>query len=187
MNDKKIKHLANKRHIVLDEENRAILKMKVSDDSSFLSTYYFDEPIISNEVKDYLLSYKVRLAWKKGVKIEIISNVIDETEQKVYDSAIRNAFFKELEIIKRKNKIAAILSFIMFLLGTTFLILLFILNNILGNSFGIWKEIIDIIAWVFIWESVDLFAIDRLENFYAHRMAKNVTTAKIVFKKLDDE
>lgn len=35
MNLEKLKQRAKKHNIVLDEDNRAILKMKVSDDSSF--------------------------------------------------------------------------------------------------------------------------------------------------------
>lgn len=80
-----------------------------------------------------------------------------------------------------------ILSLILFLLGVTSLVILFLFSMLLDDNFSIWKEVIDIIAWVFIWESVDLFIIQRLENFYTYRMAKNVTTSKIVFKKLSDE
>ncbi len=187
MNVEKLKRRASKHNIILDEDYKAILKMKVTDDSSFLSTYYFDEPIVSSEVKDYLFSYKVRLAWKQGVKIEIISDVIKKEDEKIYDAAIRNAFFKELEKMKKKNIMTNILSLIMFLLGVISLIVLFLFDMIQDGNFGIWKEVIDIIAWVFIWESVDLFVIQRLENFYTYRMAKNVTTSKIVFKKLSDE
>lgn len=186
-NKEKLLKKANKYNIQLDDNLKAVLKMKISDDSDFLSKYYFDDPIISQEVGDYLLSYKGRLSWKKGIKIEIISDVIDDAKHLVYERAIRNYFINEMRHIKNSTLLRNILSSILFLLGILTLVLMFVLDFLTGSNLGLWKEVIDIVAWVFIWESVDLFIIQRLENNAKYRMFKNVTNADIVFTPLTNK
>ncbi len=186
-NKEKLLKKANKYNIQLDDNLKAVLKMKISDDSDFLSKYYFDDPIISQEVGDYLLSYKGRLSWKKGIKIEIISDVIDDAKHLVYERAIRNYFINEMRHIKNSTLLRNILSSILFLLGILTLVLMFVLDFLTGSNLGLWKEVIDIVAWVFIWESVDLFIIQRLENNAKYRMFKNVINADIVFTPLTNK
>lgn len=186
-NKEKLLKKANRYNIQLDDNLKAVLKMKISDDSDFLSKYYFDDPIISQEVGDYLLSYKGRLSWKKGIKIEIISDVIDDAKHLVYERAIRNYFINEMRHIKNSTLLRNILSSILFLLGILTLVLMFVLDFLTGSNLGLWKEVIDIVAWVFIWESVDLFIIQRLENNAKYRMFKNVTNADIVFTPLTNK
>lgn len=186
-NKEKLLKKANKYNIQLDDNLKAVLKMKISDDSDFLSKYYFDDPIISQEVGDYLLSYKGRLSWKKGIKIEIISDVIDDAKHLVYERAIRNYFINEIRHIKNSTLLRNILSSILFLLGILTLVLMFVLDFLTGSNLGLWKEVIDIVAWVFIWESVDLFIIQRLENNAKYRMFKNVINADIVFTPLTNK
>lgn len=186
-NKEKLLKKANRYNIQLDDNLKAVLKMKISDDSDFLSKYYFDDPIISQEVGDYLLSYKGRLSWKKGIKIEIISDVIDDAKHLVYERAIRNYFINEMRHIKNSTLLRNILSSILFLLGILTLVLMFVLDFLTGSNLGLWKEVIDIVAWVFIWESVDLFIIQRLENNAKYRMFKNVINADIVFTPLTNK
>ena len=186
-NKEKLLKKANRYNIQLDDNLKAVLKMKISDDSDFLSKYYFDDPIISQEVGDYLLSYKGRLSWKKGIKIEIISDVIDDAKHLVYERAIRNYFINEIRHIKNSTLLRNILSSILFLLGILTLVLMFVLDFLTGSNLGLWKEVIDIVAWVFIWESVDLFIIQRLENNAKYRMFKNVINADIVFTPLTNK
>ena len=44
-----------------------------------------------------------------------------------------------------------------------------------------WSEVIDVIAWVFIWKAVDISIIERLENTSNVIIAKNLVNSKIVF------
>ena len=89
--------------------------------------------------------------------------------------------------IKNSTLLRNILSSILFLLGILTLVLMFVLDFLTGSNLGLWKEVIDIVAWVFIWESVDLFIIQRLENNAKYRMFKNVINADIVFTPLTNK
>ena len=93
MKQKKIKKLADKLHITLDEENRAILTLKVTDNTNFLSPFYFEKPVISNDVAEYLKLNKRLLLWKIGLTIHIKSNVITDKEKELY-AMQRHKIFK---------------------------------------------------------------------------------------------
>lgn len=184
MDKEKGKKLADKLHIELDEDGRAILKMKVSDDSSFLSPFYFDKPILSNEAADYLLSHKMILLWRGGVHIKLISDVISQGEEMVYRQAIKGYFEESALRGKRTMRRNYVLSALLFLIGLLVFALMFILDHFLGDGLGMWSEVIDVIAWVFIWEAVDIAFIEKLENSYNVKMAHNLIDCRVSFEPL---
>lgn len=184
-NKNKIEILAKRLNIPLDKENRAILNMKVSDDSNFLSPYYYDNPIISEEVNNFLFSNKNILMWKGGLTINILSNVIKKENQEVYISAIKSYYQDYVTHSKNQIKRNYILSGVLFIIGVLVFALLFILDYLFSNNLGMWNEVIDVIAWVFIWEAVDVAFIQKIEHSGDIKMAKNIMNAKIVFEELD--
>lgn len=185
MDKEKGKKLADKLRIELDEDGRAILKMKVSDDSSFLSPFYFDKPILSNEAADYLLSHKMILLWRGGVHIKLISDAITEGEEPVYRQAIKGYFEESALRGKRTMRRNYVLSALLFLIGLLVFALMFILDHFLGDGLGMWSEVIDVIAWVFIWEAVDIAFIEKLENSYNVKMAHNLIDSRVSFEPLE--
>lgn len=186
MKQKKIKKLADKLHITLDEENRAILTLKVTDNTNFLSPFYFEKPVISNDVAEYLKLNKRLLLWKIGLTIHIKSNVITDKEKELYAKAIKEYFKTSIIYDTRKKKTNYILSTILFLIGILVFAFMFLLDYLFADSLGLWKEVIDVIAWVFIWEAIDIAFIERLEHSNQVKMANNIIESKIVFSKLDD-
>lgn len=183
MNQNRLNKIAQKLNVELDDENRAILKLKIRVKSNFLSPYYFDKPLISGEVADYLLNNKRILVWKNGITIKIISNEITKEEEKLYSRAIKE-YFKDAQINgKRHQKFNYVISIIMFVIGILVFSLMFILDASFPNKLGLWKEVIDVIAWVFIWEAVDVAVIEKLEKSNETKIAKNITESKIIFEK----
>ena len=181
MKQKRKDYLVKKLNLQLDEENRAILNIKISDDSNFLSPFYYDKPIISDELGDFILKHRTILLWKDGVSIHLISNNISDDKKEIYPDAIRSYFEQLLISGKRRQKRNYVLSIILFLIGVLIFSLLFILDYLIGDSLGMWSEVIDVIAWVFIWESVDISIIERLENTSNVIIAKNLVNSRIVF------
>lgn len=184
MKQDRTKKLAQKLQINLDEEGRSILNMKVSDESSFLSPFYFDRPLLSDDAASYLTSHKAILLWKKGVHINIISDSISKEEEPVYREAIKGYFTQEAIRYERSQRRNYILSVILFLIGVAVFSLMFTLDHFLGDKLGMWSEVIDVVAWVFIWEAVDVAFIEKLENSYNVRMAHNLINSRIEFRKL---
>ena len=85
---------------------------------------------------------------------------------------------------KRTMKRNYILALIMFIIGVLVFSLMFILDHFFANSLGLWKEVIDVVAWVFIWESVDIAFIEKIENSNLIKISNNIINSKIIFSKM---
>lgn len=156
------------------------IQLTVTDDSSFLSPYSTaGKPVISPDVSDFLENAAKATHPKNALRLIISGDCIDEKEKIAYDEAVRNTYAQKLaeerRELKRKTAVAGIFAII----GIIALAFMF-----LAESMGIkevWKECIDIFAWVFIWEAVDLFFIERAAISLRLKRYKNFARAEIVF------
>lgn len=138
----------------------ATINLHVRDDSDFLSPYAEEgKPIISTEIADFLEKTIRAYHPKCPVILNIHSTCIDDNEKIQYQKAIRNYFSLELEDNIREMKRISIKALIFTIIGVIILAFMFVLDHIGVNS--LWIEVIDIFAWVFLWEAVDLFFIER--------------------------
>lgn len=160
MDKKEIKKLfENDQKIEIDEEGRKIIRVYVHNDDQFVSPYASNgTPVLSGETADFLNHSLKHLRFIDKIHFIIESNCIDDDEKKLYEAAIKNYYHQELienkEQIKQKTKI----SIIMILLGA----IIFLIAIACSNSAGtLLLDILDVIAWVFVWEAVDLFVLQR--------------------------
>lgn len=138
-----------------DQDGRAIINMTVRDDSEFLSAFSINHtPVISDEVAVFIETVTVSLPPKVPISLRIHSDCIDDEEKKIYPSAITEYYRRHYEANKRDIRRNAVLSTLLAIGGIAVLSLLFWFSDYLGDS--IWNEVIDIVAWVFLWESADL-------------------------------
>lgn len=134
-----------------DEEKRIIISMNVKNDNDFLSVFSQNStPIISNNVAEFIENSAMNISPSEKLTLEICSRCIDDKEKTDYKAAIRE-YFTEKYIanqyeIKRNTLIAVLLS----LAGLVILASGFCVKN------AMWAELVDIIAWVFLWEAVDI-------------------------------
>lgn len=138
-----------------DKEGRIIIDMNVKDDTNFLSVFSAsNNPVISNDVAEFIENNTHFIRANEQLSLNIKSNCIDETEQKVYKDAIKEYFTEKYRAnereLKVQNKIALLLAF----LGVLILVLAVFLNYRMSSV--IWSEVVDIAAWVFLWEAVDI-------------------------------
>lgn len=146
--------------IVRDGEGRAVIEMTVRNDDGFLSPYSAGErPAVSGEVAEYLLESAICLSPREPLCLKIHSDCIDGEEKTVYAQALRDYFtahYRENAVSLRRN---AFVAFFMALIG--------LLTLTIGIVFGIFEwvpvlgEALDIFAWVFLWEAVDLYFLER--------------------------
>lgn len=158
----------------------ANLNIFVADDSDFLSVYSEEnKPVISGEVADFTENLAKAYHPDQTFKINIKSSCIDEEEQPKYKEAFKNYYSSKLEEANRdlirKTWIAAIFA----LVGIAALAVMFILSAMEINE--IWKECIDIFAWVFLWEAVDQFFIERSGLLLVCKRYKRFIEAEINF------
>ena len=138
-----------------DADGRLIINMNVKDDTNFLSVYSMtDSPVISSDVAAFIEGATEASDPNEKITLKIHSKEIDDEEKKIYDKAIRT-YYKERAVavsneLHRNNVISILLLFLGALVLTGAIILDYTVSS------AIWSEIIDIIAWVLIWESADI-------------------------------
>ena len=143
-----------------DAENRIIVNMTVNDDSNFLSVFSQSEtPVISTEVADFIENSTDSVLPKEQLTLRIHIDCIDDREKELYKKGIKE-YYNEKSIanareLKRNNIIAALLT----ILGIFVLVLQLFFEYKLSNL--IWSEFIDIVAWVLLWEAVDISAFEN--------------------------
>lgn len=138
-----------------DADNRVIVHMTVKDDEDFLSAFSKNEtPVISTDVADFIENSTSFILPKELLTLQIHSSCIDEQEKVIYEKAVREFYTQKYianEQELRRNKLTAR---VLFFVGILLLIWEFVLEYRIGGRIG--AEVLDIAAWVFLWESVDI-------------------------------
>lgn len=167
-----------------ENKKPASISLTVYDDSSFLSPYSSDnEEIISDEVAGFLENSAKQIKPTSFLKINIKSKTIAENEKPVYLRAIKNYYENESAEIKRNLKFNLIATLILFAISVVVLLVLFLV--VAKFNIQVLTEIVTIMAWVFLWEAVDLFFIRRpLLRRELHR-CENLKNSEIVFLNFD--
>lgn len=163
-----------------DALGRAVINMSVKNDEEFLSVFSRSEsPVISSDVAEFIENSAAALSPKEQITIRIYSSCIDENEKIVYSWAIRQ-YYREKELandtdIKRNSIIALIL----LIAGIAVLALSAFLNIQLDGE--IWSEFIDIVAWVLLWEFVDICVFKNMHLRLSRRRYSAFSSMNIEF------
>ena len=141
-----------------DGDGSIIIDMTVSNDDDFLSAYSGTEvPIISSDVAEFIESNTRSLSPRECYTLRISSNCIDEKEQVEYASAIKEYYTEKYLANKKELRVNWIITLLLLIAGVFVLTLAFHVEH------DIWSEVIDIAAWVLLWEAVDIWAFKNRE------------------------
>lgn len=139
----------------VDNENRVVINMTVKDDSNFLSVFsHNDDPVISTEVADFIETNANAAHPKEKLTLRIHSNCIDASEKTTYAKAIKNYYSEKNIANSRAMKRNNVILLILLILGVAVLAFSMFLSSAVENE--VWPEVVDIIAWVLIWEATDI-------------------------------
>lgn len=164
-----------------DENNRRIIRLNVADDSNFLSPFAVKgNPLISSETAEFLnINIKHNLK-DSGVKLIISSDVIDETEKAFYETAIKNYYRYEFTETAKELRRNLFSSIIMLVFSACIFALAIILERTTQTS-AVILNMIDVFAWVFTWEAVDIFFFQRPKLYKEQKRNAAAIGAEIVF------
>lgn len=178
-----IKKIEREQEILKDEDGKSIINIKIEKEDDILSPFSMDKPIISNELAEFLDHHLRPMVIKNGIHLQVYSlNKLEK--EKEYESAIRNYYKNVLLEKNREIKKNKIISLFMLIFGTLILTLSIIFSFF--ERLTIVASIIDIIAWVFIWEAVDLHFLQRPKIELEELKAFEMINSKITFKNLDN-
>ena len=159
----------------------AEITLSVTDDSDFLSKYSpSNKPVISSEVAEFLEDSVREFHPKAEIKLTIKGDCVDDNEKPIYAEAIKNYF--ELKRCETERDIhrKTFVSIIFTVIGVIALAAMFLLDAIFKSE--IWTECVDIFAWVFIWEAVDQFFIERSGLLMRRKRLENFVNITVEYK-----
>lgn len=143
-----------------DEEGRAVIEMCVRSDEYFLSDYSVGKcPTIDGEVAQFLEERAMGFRPNESITVKIYSDCIDKQEEKAYSSAFTEYYVRHYRQITRDLRQNLFVSLVMALVGLVALAVMVTFSIL--EKHPIVSEALDIFAWVFLWEAVDLFFLER--------------------------
>lgn len=138
-----------------DDGGRIIIQMNVKDDANFLSEFSESAtPVISTEVAEFIENETNAVPPNEDFTLQVYNDCIDDREEKVYSAAIKEYYMQKYIANEREIKRNR---FAVLLLGIAGIIVLaaeLIFDYRVGNA--LWSSVIDIVAWVLLWEAVDI-------------------------------
>lgn len=138
-----------------DDEGRVIIRMNVTDDGNFVSEFSEnDTPVISTEVAEFIENKTNAVPLNEELTLQIYNDCIDEQEEKIYSAAIKEYYMEKYIASEREIKRNRLAVFLLGIAGIFVLLAEFIFDFRVGNP--IWTSVIDIVAWVLLWEAVDI-------------------------------
>ena len=156
--------------------NDNTIHISVDDISQVISPYSEDNrPVINNEFAEFLNNSVKDISIKQNITLEITSKNCDH---ETISSAIKSYYYNEFVDSQRKLKFNLFASLSTLIIGLLALALSLLQNVV---SYSLLAGVIDIFAWVFVWEAVDLFFFRRAElKHLQHRQMKQVQNCGIL-------
>lgn len=163
-----------------DEENRVVINMTVRDDSDFLSVFsQSDTPVISTEVAEFIENSAESILPKEELTLRIHSNCIDDHEKELYQKGIKEYYREKMVSNSRELKRNNFFAMILTVVGVFILVLALLLEGKTDNL--VWPEVIDIAAWVFLWEAVDVSAFENRSLRLKNRRYRSFLSMKVEY------
>ena len=154
------------------------INMTVLNDDGFLSPYSpTDTPVVSGDVAEFLENSVSNFLPKQSLALDVRSDCVDDNEKTVYGKAIRNYFNLKLDGMKLALRRNLIVSVVFAVIGIVGLVAMLLLDHFFNNA--IWTEVVDIFAWVFVWEAVDQFFIERRKILFERKKYQAFTEIEV--------
>lgn len=169
-----------------DEDGRIIYKIRIRDDDEFLSSYSKGERcVISEDAAAFIERGLEPVSYNEQLILRISSNVITDDEEKEYTEAIHNYYSDRYESSRLEKRKLIVIAAIMAIVGVIALSVMIALE--VADYNAVFTEAIDIFAWVFMWEAVDIFFLQCTLLYFKQKRYLALSDAKIEYFKLNEE
>lgn len=154
------KELNQDKIYVVGSDGDAIINVKADEKEQVFSSYNFESnEKLNDELSDFIYDKAKDVPVNKDIKIKIFTDF--KADEKEVQDAIKNNYKKEYINLKSEMKRNYIFSAVMFVLGIVTLTLLLLMHSWFYNVYL--EIILEIATWVFIWEAVDSFFLQRAQ------------------------
>lgn len=150
--------------ILSDAENeeqsngdKSVINVKIENKEQLFLSYSYSGDKLNSEFSEYVYDKAKNVPIGEPVKIKI--HTADDLNADEVDKAIKSHYRSEYMQSKKAIKRLLIIAAIMTVLGVIALSALILINHFTDNLYL--TSIVEIAAWVFIWEAVDIFFLQR--------------------------
>jgi len=166
----------SERSVEYDAEGRAVINMTVKDYSDFLSPYSERATaVISSDVAEFIENSTYATPPSEPLTLRIYSDEISDGKKEEYTSAIREYYAQKYTVTKKTYRFNVIALISLAVAGILTLLLAFRVDS------HVWSEVIDIIAWVLIWEAVDIGVFKNRESNIQRKRYLSYMTMKVEY------
>lgn len=158
-------------------DNDKLINIKVENKDQIISNFSYDEnDILNKDLSEYIVDKSKNTRITQDIQLNIYSK--DNIDKNEIQSTIKNHFQEEYLESKSELKRLNIFIITMFVLGVlTFAILVALYNRSFSNIY--FEMILEIAAWVFIWEAVDGLFLQRPKIRRKNIQMQKLYSAKI--------
>jgi len=163
-----------------ENENQIIIDVKIDNHNQLYSSFNYDNnESLNNEFCDYIWNNSKLAPINKDVTINIYDNTNNDKTQ--IESAIKNHYRREYKQAKLNLNKINIFTLGCMIAGVLCLLLLVFFHNAINNYYI--DIILEVASWVFIWEAVDKFFIERPKQKRLCLQIQNLYFAKITIQR----
>ena len=143
-----------------DSKGRSVIKVNVADDDSILAKYNDDgREIISEDMAEFVNNLVKSVPHNKDIVLDVKCHNYTKEKEKRYKNAIVNYYMNEFADKDAKIKNNSVISLLLFIIGVVGFIGLYLLR--LVDAYWLLQDIVEVTSWVFLWETVDVFFLNR--------------------------
>lgn len=153
-----------------------MVEIGIKDKTEVLAPFALDgKETINVEFANLLDNVSKSIPPKENMHLKLKCEKLTDKEKQDFSMAIKNYYFNSLIDNQRKLHNNSLIFWSMIAISLLFLAILFIANHF--DAPWIITEVLDIIAWVFVWEAVDLLAFQR--SIYQYEMNRDLVLYKM--------
>ncbi len=158
-------------------EDDKIINIKIENKEQAISPFSYDEnDKLNSDLSEFIIDKSKGVRMRQEIQLNIFTDApLRKEEMQV---TICNHFAQELEEGKRELRKTNIFSLVMLLLGIgTFAILATLYNSGFSNFY--FESILEIAAWVFVWEAIDSIFLERPKVRRRKIQMQKLSSAKV--------
>ncbi len=155
----KLKEIEDGDGFVCDENGKAIINVGAENYDDIFSPYcYKGGDMLSSSLVEYLNQKSNVIPLEYDLTIKFHVKDATEEKRKEIQSALKENYQSSIYGVDLRMRRTAIFSLCFILIGLLFTTLYIITNNVWHIAI---TYIVDLLAWVFLWEGIDAFFLDR--------------------------
>ena len=161
------------------------IALTVSDDTDFLSPLSESgAPVISGAVAECIEASAEGVRPGAALTLKIKSGCIDEAEKARYRAAVKAYYTGKYIAAGRELSRNRTVSLLLAAAGVLVLALALIFEQLIAP---VWAEVLDIVAWVFLWEATDIWFLSSAKLRRERRRCISLVAMQVDFEALDEK